>query len=139
MTLETETHQAKAFGKNMPISWKDATEIGRFIDGDRVEKAVGKLEKVIEKDLAVPYTKFDSDVGHRKGSGDSGRYPVKAAEHVLKVLEEAEANAEHEGLNPGALEVENIIINQGQEYVTPSRFRGEKTKAAHVKIVLEEQ
>jgi len=139
MTLETETHQAKAIGKNMPISWKDATEIGRFIKGDKVEKAIGKLEKVIEKDLAVPYTKFDSDVGHRSGPGDSGRYPVKAAEHILEVLEEAEANAEHEGLNPGALAVDNVITNQGQEFVTPGRFRGEKTKAAHVKIVVGEQ
>ena len=139
MTLETETHQAKAFGKNMPISWKDATEIGRFIDGDSVEKAKGKLEKVIEEDLPVPYTKFDSDVGHRSGAGDSGRFPVKAAEHILEVLEEAEANAEHEGLNPGALAVDNVITNQGQEFVTPGRFRGEKTKAAHVKIVVGEQ
>jgi large subunit ribosomal protein L22 len=123
----------------MPISWKDATEIGRFIDGDEVEKAKGKLEKVIEKDLPVPYTKFDSDVGHRPGAGDSGRFPVKAAEHILEVLEEAEANAEHEGLNPGALAVDNVITNQGQEFVTPGRFRGEKTKAAHVKIVVGEQ
>ncbi|PSH00878.1 MAG: 50S ribosomal protein L22 [Nanohaloarchaea archaeon SW_7_46_7] len=121
------------------FSKKYATEIGRFIDGDTVEKAKGKLEKVIREELPVPYTKFDSDVGHRSGAGDSGRFPVKAAEHILEVLEEAEANAEHEGLNPGALAVDNVITNQGQEFVTPGRFRGEKTKAAHVKIVVGEQ
>ncbi|MFB6203228.1 MAG: 50S ribosomal protein L22 [Candidatus Nanohaloarchaea archaeon] len=138
MPVETEPHQAKAVGDNMPVSWKDCTEIGRFVKGDTVEKAKRKLEMVTEEELAVPYTKFDSDVGHRSGQG-SGRYPVKAAKHVLEVLEAAESNAEHEGLNPGSLEVQKFITNKGQEMQTPGRFRGETTKAAHVKIVVGER
>lgn len=138
MTLETEPHQAKAIGKNVPVSWKDCTEIGRFLKDDSVEKAKGKLRKVIDEELEVPYTKFDSGAGHHPGAGKS-RYPKKAAEEVLQVLESAESNAEHEGLNTGALEIQKFISNQGQEMRTPGRQPGRKTKAAHVKIVVGER
>jgi large subunit ribosomal protein L22 len=136
--METTAHQAKAQGKNMPVSWKDCTEIGRFLKGDSVEKAKRKLNKVIEKDLPVPYTKFDSDAGHRSGHGDSGGFPVKAAENVLEVLESAESNAEHEGLNPSNLYVEDFITNQGREFRTPGRHQG-TNKRAHVEIVVGEK
>jgi large subunit ribosomal protein L22 len=132
------TDEAKAVGKNLPISWKDCTEIGRFIDGDSVEKAERKLEKVIEKDLAVPYTKFDSDAGHRSGHGDSGGYPVKAAEEMLELIQAARSNGEDQGLNPNAMKISNIITNQGPEIATPSRHRGETTKSAHVKVFVSE-
>jgi len=137
--IEIESHQARALGKNMPISWKEATEIGRFIKGDTVEKAEHKLQKVIEKEIHVPYTKFDSDAGHKSGAGDSGGYPVKAAEHILEIVQEAAANAEHQGLNKGSLHVDNVITNKGNEYATPSRFRGRKTKAAHVNVIVGEK
>ncbi|MFP4229802.1 MAG: 50S ribosomal protein L22, partial [Candidatus Nanohaloarchaea archaeon] len=137
--METESFQAYAKEENMPVSWKDVTEIGRFIQGDSVEKAVGKLEKVIEKELAVPYTKYDSDVGHKSGHSNPARYPVKASEHVLEVLKSAEGNAEHEALNPDNLYVQEFITNQGTEFATPGRHRGQTTKAAHVKIVVGER
>lgn len=137
--IDTEPHQARALGKNMPISWKDATEIGRFIKGDTVEKAERKLEKVIEKEVPVPYTKFDSDAGHKSGAGDSGKYPVKAAKHMLEIVQESASNAEHQGLNPGSLHVDNVITHKGNEYATPGRFRGEKTKAAHVNVIVGEK
>lgn len=138
MTVETTDYQAKAQGNNMPVSWKDCTEIGRFIQNDTVEKAKNKLEMVQEKEIEVPYTKYNNDVGHTSGSSTPGRYPVKAAKHVLQVLESAESNAENEGLNPDNLKVEEVITNQGREFRTPSRHQG-TTKAAHVKIIIEEK
>jgi len=137
--MELNAHQAMAQNKNMPVSWKDCTEIGRFLKGDKVEKAIRKLEMVTEKELAVPFKKYNSDVGHRSGHSHPARYPVKAAEHVLEVLESAKGNAEYEGLNADNLYVQEFITNQGTEFATPGRHRGQKTKAAHVKIVVGEQ
>ena len=131
------TDEAKAVGKNLPISWKDCTEIGRFIDGDSIEKAEHKLEKVMEKDLHVPYTKFDSDAGHRSG-GESGGYPVKAAKEVLELVRAAKSNGEDQGLNPNAMKISNVITNQGPEVATPSRHRGRTSKSAHVKVFVSE-
>ncbi|WP_414837823.1 50S ribosomal protein L22 [Candidatus Nanosalina sp. VS9-1] len=129
--------EAKAVGKNLPISWKDCTEIGRFIDGDSVEKAENKLERVIEKELHVPYTKFDSDAGHKSG-GEAGGYPVKASEEMLKLLRSAKSNGVDQGLQESAMKVSNVITNQGPEVATPSRHRGRTSKSAHVKIFVSE-
>ena len=138
MALETEPHQAKAVGKNTRVSWKDSTEVGRFIKDDNLEKAKNKLERVIEKDLAVPMTKFDSDAGHKSGGGP-GKYPVKAAEKILELLEQAESNAVNEGLNENNLKVGNIITNQGPSMRTPKRHRGREIKSSHIKLVVEEK
>ncbi|MFB6244869.1 MAG: 50S ribosomal protein L22 [Candidatus Nanohaloarchaea archaeon] len=138
MPLETEPHQAKAVGKNLRVSWKHCTEIGRFLKDDSIEKAINKMERVMDKELAVPATKFDSNAGHVSGQG-KGRYPVNAAEEVVKLLRQAEANAEHQGLNTNALEVQEFITNQGPEMRTPKRHRGRTIKSAHVKIVVGEK
>lgn len=135
--LETEPHQAKAVGNDLRVSWKDVTEIGRFVKGDTVEKAENKLERVIEKELPVPYTKF-SGASHRSG-GQEGRYPEKAAKEVLSVIRGARSNAEDQGLNTDALEIQEFITNQGQEFRTPGRHRGETIKSAHVKIIVGER
>jgi len=137
--MELNEYQAMAQDQNMPVSWKDVTEIGRFVKGDKADKAIGKLEKVIEKELAVPFKEYNSDVGHRSGHSDPARYPVKASEHVLEVLKSAKSNAEYEGLNADNLYVQEFITNQGTEFATPGRHRGQKTKAAHVKIVVGER
>lgn len=136
--METESYQAYAKQENIPVSWKDVTEIGRFVKGDEVEKAERKLRMVTEKEMAVPFTKYNSDVGHKSGHSDPARYPVKAAEHVLEVLSSAKKNAENEGLND-VLYLQEFITNKGTEYATPSRIRGQKTKAAHVKIAVGER
>lgn len=138
MSLKTEPHQAKAVGKNLRVSWKDCTEIGRFIKDDSLEKAKKKLENVINKDQPVPYTKFDSDAGHKPGKG-SGKYPVKASQEILDLLNQAESNAENEGLKRNKLEVQNIITNQGPSIRTPKRHRGREIKSAHVKMILGER
>lgn len=135
--MQTKPHQAKAVGNNLRVSWKDVTEIGRFVKGDSVEKAKNKIERVIEKELAVPFTKF-SGASHTSG-GQEGRYPVKAAEEVLQVLESAESNAENEGLNIDNLEIQEFITNQGTRFLTPKRHRGRKVKSAHVKIIVGER
>jgi large subunit ribosomal protein L22 len=138
MPLETEPHQAKATANNLRVSWKDCTEIGRFIQGDLVEKAENKLEEVVKGNLAVPATKFDSDAGHVPGQG-KGFYPEKAAGEVLDLLKSAKSNAEHEGLNAEALEVQQFITNKGPRIRTPKRHRGRQIKSAHVKIVVGER
>lgn len=138
MPIQTEPHQAKAVGKNMRVSWKDCTEIGRYIKGDSVQKAKKKLERVIEKDQPVPYTKFDSDAGHKPGKG-AGKYPVKASEEMLELVEQAESNAENEGLKKETLEIQNVVTNQGPSIRTPKRQRGREIKSAHVKMIVGER
>ena len=139
MAEDNEKMEAKARGVNIGASRKHCTEIGKFIKGDSVEKAKRKLNKVIEKELAVPYTKYNSDLAHKKGNMDAGRYPVNASKEVLKVLKNAENNAEYEGMATDKLFISEYYATQGNRYLTPKRNRGRKTKSAHLTIKVRER
>jgi large subunit ribosomal protein L22 len=108
---EDETKAAKAMGYEMPISFKHAVEICREIRGKKVADARRFLEEVVEMKRPVPFRKHKKKVAHKKGLEKwyAGRYPQKAAKHVLKVLRNLEANAEYKGLD-----VENLIIVHAQ-------------------------
>ncbi|MDY6789330.1 MAG: 50S ribosomal protein L22 [Candidatus Nanohaloarchaea archaeon] len=137
---EQEALEAKARGVNLSVSRKHCVEIGRFIKGDSVEKAKNKLERVIDKELAVPYTKYNSDLAHRKGGKGPGRYPVNASEEVLELLKSAEQNAIHDhGMAEDNLYISEFYATQGSRFQTPRRHRGEKPKSAHVTIKLREK
>lgn len=133
---ETEKMEVTAEGTNLRIPNKQTKEVARWINGDKVPKAKGKLSKVTEKELAVPYERIKSG-SHKKGIGQGG-YPVQVAEEMLKLVKNAEENARHEGLSTDRLEVSEIITNQGSRFLTPKRHRGRKVKSTHIKITLEE-
>lgn len=137
--MQVQEHEAVARGRNLRISHKHAREVGNFIKGDSVEKARNKLEKVIDKDLAVPYKRYNKEQAHRKGSMGTGRYPVKTAEEVLKLLNSAEQNALHEGLSEDSLYVTGFMANRGSRFFTPKRHRGRKPKAAHITLKVGER
>ena len=110
-----------------------------------VAKAKTYLEDVIEMKKSVPFKRHNRGVGHRKGQEGwaSGRYPVKAAEQVLKVLENAEANAEYKGMDTEKLFIEHISSHRGiviRGYIPRAfgRMTPFNTPTTHIQIVLQE-
>lgn len=123
------------------ISTKNSVEVGRCITGMTAEKARKKLSAVIEKKEPVPYTKFNSDTAHRKGTGfGPGRFPVNVSREMLAILENACSNAENKGLDAKRLVVANVCATQGAR-----RFRGRrafgrrKSKNTHIQLTVEER
>ena len=90
---------AKANGKALKISPKHSVEICRTIRGMHLDDAKEFLEEVMRKETPVPFKRHNKKVGHKRGieGWPTGRYPIKAAEQILQVLENAEANAEYAG------------------------------------------
>lgn len=136
---------AKAVGKSLKISPKHAVELCRELRGKKLESAKVYLEEVIQMDKAVPFKRHNKKVGHRKGltGWPSGRYPVKAAAQILKVLENAEANAEYKGLDAENLKIMHISSHRGfiVRGWTPRAFGRASpfnTPTTHVQIVLGE-
>ena len=84
---------ARAVGTNLPISTKVSYEIANAIRGKDAKKTVSYLENVVALKQAVPYKRYNMDVGHKPGKMAAGRYPVKAASNFIKVLKNAIANA----------------------------------------------
>ena len=106
---------AKAMGKEMRVSPKHAMEVCAAIRGMGLDKAKGYLQAVVEKKCAVPYKRHRKKLAHRRGlpRSDAGQYPVKAAEAILEVLANAEANARYKGLDVGKLRVIHASAHKG--------------------------
>ena len=60
----------------------------------KLPKAKQLLEEVEEKKTSIPYRHYKKEVPHKGHQGfHAGRYPVKAANSIRRLLEELEANA----------------------------------------------
>ena len=140
---DPEIHAA-ARGTGLNISPKAASEVCKALKGMDLEKAKNYLGRVIEMDQAVPFKRHDGKVGHRRGKGMStGRYPVKTAAAILKVIESAGNNGEAIHIDIENWRILHIATSRGTSF--ESRFpraRGRATpkmrESANVEVVLEE-
>ena len=140
---DPEIHAA-ARGTGLNISPKAAREVCKALKGMDLEKAKNYLGRVIKMDQAVPFKRHDGKVGHRRGKGMStGRYPVKTAAAILKVIESAGNNGEAIHIDIENWRILHIATSRGVS--VESRFpraRGRATpkmrESANVEVVLEE-
>ena len=142
--LDTEK-TVKASGRELKISPKHAREVCCTIKGMNLDKAKRYLEQVIVKKQSVPFRRFAKKLGHRHGTPKTmtGKYPVKAATEILKVLESAEGNAEFKGLDIERLRVTWALAYPGIKIkrAIPRAFGRSSPKnktLTHVEIVLKE-
>ncbi|MGQ9507235.1 MAG: 50S ribosomal protein L22 [Candidatus Bathycorpusculaceae bacterium] len=136
----------KASGREVRVSHKSAREICRTIKGMNLSKAKQYLRDVIAKKRPVPYRRFKKKAGHRHGleKAFAGRYPVKAAKHILKLLEGAEANAEFKGLDTDRMRIIHAAAYPGMKIKRyMPRAHGRATPdfetLCHIELALEEQ
>ncbi|MCF7861106.1 50S ribosomal protein L22 [Candidatus Woesearchaeota archaeon] len=130
-------HMVSAIGRNLPISTKQSIEISNFIRGKTALKAKDILARVIKKEIAVPYKRFNADVGHKPGIA-AGRYPMKACGEILKVLNNAIANAQFKGMNADDLIIRHLAAQKASGAWHFGRKRRRKMKRSHLELVLEE-
>ena len=116
---------AVASGKSLPVSTKHSVEIASFIRGKKLSVAIKQLEEVMDMKRAIPFKRFNKNVGHRKGRMASGRFPQKACEQILSVLKSAEANAQFKGLSTNNLVICHVCANRAS---TPWRFGRQKRR-----------
>jgi large subunit ribosomal protein L22 len=104
---------ARAFGREMRVSPKHAMEVCRAIKGMRLATAKEYLQAVVDKKRPVPFKRHRKKIPHRRGAGGSGQFPVKTAHAILKILENAEANATYKGLDAEKLKVVHASAHKG--------------------------
>ncbi len=129
---------AKAVGRDVVISTKNSVEIAKMIKGMAIEKAKNQLKEVIGLKKAVPYTRFNDDVAHRKGIGGPGRFPQKTAKEILKILEAAEVNAQFKGLDTNSMAIKHICAHKAARPWKHGRQGRRKAKRTHFEIILAE-
>lgn len=116
---------AKAIIRDRPISPKHAQELAREIKGRTAEEAVDYLDAVIREERSVPFRTHNSGVGHRRDidGWDAGRYPQKAAEAYLDLLENAVGNADYQGFDGETMTIAHVAAHKVGER------RGRKPRA----------
>jgi large subunit ribosomal protein L22 len=136
----------KASGREVRVSHKHAREVCKTIKGMVLGKAKDYLRDVAEKKKAVPFRRYNKKAGHRRGlqKAAAGRYPIKAATKILKILEGAQANAENKGLDVDKLRIIHAAAYPGMKVkrFTPRAHGRASPKIdtlTHVEIVLAEQ
>ncbi|MBS3102546.1 50S ribosomal protein L22 [Candidatus Woesearchaeota archaeon] len=129
---------AKTTGKSLPVSFKQSVEICNFIRNKNVNDAKNILAGVINKKRAIPFTRFNRDLGHKKKIGP-GRYPIKASKEIVRLLESVEANAQFKGLNTANLVISGISANKASKAWHFGRKRRRKAKRTNIEIIVEEK
>ena len=136
---------AIASGRNMRVSPKQCREVCNQIQGMMLDKAIDLLELVVDEKAWIPYRRHRKTRGHHSGmkKWPTGGHPVKASEHILKVLKNAESNADSKGLDIDRLRVVHAATQRGRTYKQyMERAFGRNTAyfevTSHVEIVLEE-
>ena len=110
---EAGVNVARARGVEVPISPKKTYEVLNAIRGLPLDRARSLLEAVEEERRAIPFRRYNQETAHKRATGP-GRYPRKVASQVLKVLQNAEENAEYEGLDTDRLFVKVAASARGR-------------------------
>ena len=138
LAKEAEAHFATAKSLNLPISTKQSYEVANFIRGKKLEIAKKMLQEVISKKMAVPFKRYNRDTGHKRGKIAAGRYPEKASNAFLTLLNTVEANADSKGLDNEKLMICEVRSTQGSQQWHAGRLRRRRMKRTHIYVKIEE-
>jgi large subunit ribosomal protein L22 len=133
---------AKAYGYELHCSRKDSTNLAYAIKGMKTEKAKQYLKEVADMKRPVSAVFHNRKRAHQKAIGP-GSYPQKAAKYMLKILENAENNAEYKGFDPDNMKIKHISTYGGRVIrgIMPrahGRATDKNTRTTNIEIVLEE-
>ncbi|MBI4452629.1 50S ribosomal protein L22 [Candidatus Woesearchaeota archaeon] len=131
-------HMARATGVALPVSLKQSVEICNFIKNRKIGVAKKMLQGVIEGKIAVPFKRYNFDLGHKKKIGP-GRYPEKASKTFIKLIEGAEANAQFKGLNTSNLVISHISAHNASKAWHYGRNGRRRMKRTNIEIFVEEK
>ena len=136
----------KASGREVRVSRKSAYEVCRTIKGMMLPKAKAYLRDVIRKKKPVPFRRYEKKSGHRHGldKAHAGKYPIKTAGQVLKVLAGAEANAENKGLDTERMRIIHACAYPGMKIKrfkprAQGRSSPKNETMTHIEVALEEK
>lgn len=127
---------ARAVGKDLPISTKQAIEISNSLRKKDVKVAEKLLQQAIDMEKAIPYTRFNKGTGHKAGIA-AGKYPIKSCTHILALLKSAESNAAQKNLSN--LIIRHICAQRAAHAYRYGRRGGLQAKRTNVEIVLAEK
>ena len=129
--VKNPENTAKAHTARVPASYKNTYELCRFLLHRSLHEAISVCAKVAEKKQIVPFRRYTGGIGRqsqaKRYGTNIGRWPVKSAKFVRKILKSVLTNARAKGLDEEKLEIVHINAQRA-----PKRRR--RTFKAHGRI-----
>jgi large subunit ribosomal protein L22 len=144
-TTSNLNERGKASSRELRISPKAAREICNKIRYMKLDEARRFLRDVIDMKRSIPYRRHKKKVPH-KASVDSwyaGRYPVKAAKEILKIVNSLEVNCEEQGFDIERLKIVHAAAQRARvlkRYIPRAFGRSSPNyeRLCHVELMAEE-
>ncbi|WP_135821122.1 50S ribosomal protein L22 [Halostella litorea] len=137
---------AKAMLRERHMSHKHSKAIAREIKGKTATEAEEYLQAVVDGERSVPFKSHNSGVGHRSDidGWDAGRFPEKASEAFLDLIENAVNNADHQGFDGEEMVIEHVAAHkvgesQGRKPRAMGRASAWNTPEVDVELILKEE
>ena len=125
---EKKKTEAIVHGKDLPVSTKQCIAICNSIRNKTIDKSISLLGEVLKMKRAIP---MKGELPHRKGKIMSGRYPIKAAQHFIKLLKQLSANATVNEIEKGRIQCKANRASRPYK-----RFGNKRFKRTHVTLIL---
>ena len=134
----------KARGSNLRVHFKNTRETAMACKGLLLKRAQKFLKDVIEKKDTVPFRRFHGGVPRnaqaKKHNAVQARWPEKSARYVLDLLQNAESNADAQGIPADTLVVSHIQVNQAprlrrRTYRAHGRINPYMSSPCHIELI----
>ncbi|EIN12985.1 60S ribosomal protein L17/L23 [Punctularia strigosozonata HHB-11173 SS5] len=136
---------SRARGEYLRTHFKNMREVAAALSGLKLTKAYSYLGDVAEHKQVIPFRRFAGGVGRasqaKQFKATQGRWPEKSVKFILRLLKNAEANADAKSLELEDLYIKNIVVQQAPKtrrrtYRAHGRINPYQGHPCHVEVIL---
>ncbi|QRV77792.1 ribosomal protein L22p/L17e [Ceratobasidium sp. AG-Ba] len=140
---------ARARGEYLRTHFKNMREVAAALKGEYsclpLTKAYTYIENVKDHKQVIPFRRFSGGVGRasqaKEFGATQGRWPEKSLKFILRLLKNAESNADAKNLDLEDLTIKNIVVQQAPKtrrrtYRAHGRINPYQGHPCHVEIIL---
>ncbi|ORY22018.1 putative 60s ribosomal protein L17 [Naematelia encephala] len=136
---------AKSRGEYCRTHFKNMREVAAALTGFPLKKAYTYLADVQEHKQIIPFRRYAGGIGRasqaKQFKTTKGRWPEKSVKYILRLLKNAESNADAKELAVEDLFIKNIVVNQAPKtrrrtYRAHGRINPYQGHPCHIEIFL---
>ncbi|KAJ7505264.1 60S ribosomal protein L17/L23 [Mycena galericulata] len=136
---------SRARGEYLRTHFKNMREVAAALTGLKLTKAYTYLADVKEHKQVIPFRRFSGGVGRasqaKQFKATQGRWPEKSVKFMLRLLKNAESNADAKNIELEDLIIKNIVVQQAPKtrrrtYRAHGRINPYQGHPTHVEIIL---
>jgi len=147
-TVRNPARTVKARAQDVRVHLKNTRETGAACKGRTLRDAFRYLRDVIKRRQIVPFRRYKGGVSRNTQAKHfgaiQGRWPEKSAREVMKLLKNAESNAELKQLNVDKMVITHFAVQRSppgrrRTYRAHGRINAYMSNPCHIELVAEEK